>query len=124
LGCDSFDDGFTDCNLGFITGKWQIHYTATNGNCGPRSDETVIYTGGPGASSAGCSITTSLTTDDQCRIRSTSACPTTDDLGMEEWTSVLTQTAADQVEGRGTVQVNHTTLGNCRSTYDITITRL
>jgi len=27
-GCDSFDEEFTDCNLGTITGAWRIHPTA------------------------------------------------------------------------------------------------
>jgi len=51
-------------------------------------------------------------------------CATADDLGLQKWTWGLTQTAADQLEGSGTALVDHTTDGNCRSTYDLTITRL
>src|SRR5687768_6233258 len=109
LGCDSFDDAFRDCNISTITGTWRIQYTETSGDCGPLSDETMTYSGGVSAIAAECSTTASMSSDDVCRAQGTSDCPTADDLGVQHWTWSLKQTAADQVEGSGAVQVTHPT---------------
>jgi hypothetical protein len=124
LGCSSFDDTFTDCNLGTVTGTWRIHYAETSGNCGPLADETVMYNGNVTPTSAECGAFSSTSSPDQCRMRGTSECPTADELGVQKWNWGLTQTAADQIEGSGTVQVSGTTDGDCESTYDVTITKM
>jgi len=123
-GCSSFDGKFTECNLGTVSGAWQVHYTETSGNCGPISDDTLIYTGGVSAIAAECSLTTTTSLDGQCRMLGSSECRTKDDLAMQEWTWALTQTSVDQAKGNGKVRADHTTLGNCQSTYEITIRRL
>lgn len=37
--CSSADDVFTDCHIGELTGTWRTHYSETDGDCGPISDE-------------------------------------------------------------------------------------
>jgi hypothetical protein len=117
IGCGG-DEPFT-CALGNLTGTWRVHYVETDGNCGPVPDATVMMD-----SESGCTVESQQVSADKCRKDSTVTCPTTDGLGTTTNVTVLTQVAADRIEGTTTVQLDHWTLGSCRSTYDVTVTRL
>lgn len=111
-----------ECAIGQLTGTWRAQYVETNGTCGPIADETFIA--GVPDPSGQCTVTTSQVSSDRCRIDIAFNCPTTDGQGTVAWVVVLRQTSQTQLSGTGTVQVNHAVLGTCRSTYDITVTRL
>src|SRR5216684_2038592 len=117
-GCGG-SDHFT-CAIGSLTGTWRVHYDQTNGNCGPINDETVIA-GSPAP--ANCTIMTNQVSADHCRVDSAFTCPTADSRGSQAWVVTFTQTSNTQLAGSGTVQVNHPTLGTCRSTYNLTMTK-
>ena len=117
-------DDFSDCNLGSITGTWRTHYDETNGNCGAIPDETNISTSTTMPSDSACTVTTNVLSDDKCHLDRQFECPTTDGLGTQSWTSAITQTAAGRIEGSATVQLQHPSIGTCRSTYNVTITQL
>jgi hypothetical protein len=124
-GCGSDNDKDEDftCALGELTGTWRWHYDETDGNCGAIADETAIFQ--PGAAPPpGCQIDTQIVSSDKCRLDSAFTCPTADDMGVQGWTLVLHHVAADRLGGTGTAQLNHPTIGTCRSTYNITVTRL
>jgi hypothetical protein len=116
LGCGS-EEPFT-CALGELTGTWRAHYVETNGNCGSIPDATVMAN-----SESDCTVESQQVSADKCRKDSTVTCPTTDGLGTSSQVSVMTQVAADRIEGTTTVQIVHLT-GTCRSTYDLTVSRL
>lgn len=121
--CGAEDDKFTDCHIGELTGTWRTHYTETDGNCGPISDETGIFD--PNAPlPAGCTSQGSSVSANKCRGDIAVTCPTTDNNGTQAWVIVVTQTGPGSLKGTGTVQLNHATLGNCRSTYSMTLTKL
>jgi hypothetical protein len=122
-GCSSAgdqEDSFT-CTIGSLTGTWRTHYEETNGNCGPIPDETNVFK--PGPPDPACTVRTDKVSADRCRYDSDWTCPTTDKNGTQQWTVVMRQTAAGRLEGTGTVQLNHAT-GTCRSTYNMTVTKL
>jgi hypothetical protein len=118
-GCGGSDH--VTCAIGSLTGTWRLQYQETNGTCGPIPDETVIA-GAP--TGPACTTITQQISSDHCRIDTAFNCPTTDSLGTQAWTVTLTQTANTQLTGSGTVQVNHPTLGTCRSTYSLTMTKV
>jgi hypothetical protein len=118
LGCGG-DEPFTDCALGELTGAWRIHYAETDGNCGSIQDATVMAD-----TESGCTVESQQVSADKCRKDSTVTCPTVDGLGTTTQVSVFQQVAADRIEGTTTIQLVHSTLGNCRSTYDVTVARL
>lgn len=128
VGCGGTDSTTTDptpigysCSIGSLTGTWRFHYTETNGNCGPISDETGIL--GVGSGSSSCTTAYKRISADQCRMDAEFTCPTTDQQGTVSWVLVLEQVSNVQITGSGTVQGIHPA-GTCRSTYAITVTRL
>jgi hypothetical protein len=123
-GCNTVpnDENF-DCAVGKLSDTWSFHYDETSGTCGPISDETGVFE--PGTPSApGCKIASQMVASDKCKVDTTFTCPTADGQAVQNWTLTLNQVGEDRLTGTGTVQVNHPTLGNCRSTYSITVTRL
>jgi len=112
--------GSHDCAIGSLTGTWRLTYAQTDGNCGPISAETV-QAGTPGSPS--CSIASRQISPDKCRLDTSFTCPTTDNRGTQSWVAVLHQDSSTQLSGTGTVQVNHPA-GTCRSTYNLTMTKL
>jgi hypothetical protein len=119
--CGSSDDDNFTCVLGELTGTWRVHYDETNGSCGPLEDETGIF----GLEvPPGCDVQSRSISDDKCGADMAWACPTTDDLGTQQWVMVVEHTKQDRLSGTGTMQLVHPSLGTCRSTYAITITRL
>jgi hypothetical protein len=109
------------CAIGELTGAWLVHYVETNGNCGPLNDETVLA--GVPQTSSGCTVQSQQISTDKCTLDIQATCPTTDGLGTQTWVDALHQVSSTKLTGTGTVQVNHPTLGICRSTYNITITQ-
>jgi hypothetical protein len=114
--------GHVNCQIGSLTGTWRLVYSQVDGNCGPIPSETV-QAGTVGAASS-CVIQNQTISPDHCRIDSTFTCPTTDGQGTQAWTTVFHQDSDTSLSGTGTVQVNHPTLGTCRSTYNLTMTKL
>jgi hypothetical protein len=109
------------CALGELTGTWRIQYQEVNGDCGAIPDETSVFDPGTGS---GCTRDTRTISADKCRLDTSFSCPTADRLGTSAWGLVVRQTSETRLDGTGTVQVSHSTLGTCRSTYTITVTRL
>lgn len=125
FGCSADDDKFTDCHLGdgTVVGTWRTHYQETDGTCGPIPDETNIFD--PNAApQPGCTQSQAQVSADKCRVDLAWSCPTTDGNGTQSWVVVLTQTGPGTLKGTGTVQANHTSLGTCRSTYAMTLTKI
>jgi len=120
---DGDDEPFADCGIGTLSGSWRIQYAESGGECGAIPDETGVEapTASPGA---GCSVQSSTISEDNCELDRSFTCPTADGLGIGAWIVALRQVSDTRLEGTGTLQVNHSTLGACRSTYDITITKL
>jgi len=117
------DEAFTDCAIGELTGTWRTRYTETDGTCGPISDETTVFD--PNSEpSPGCTVTANNISADKCRAEFAFTCPTTDNQGTQSWTQVIDQTGSGTLEGTATVQLNHPSIVGCRSTYDLTISRL
>lgn len=119
--CGGGDDEPLACNLGDLTGTWRVTYAQKDGNCGPLPAETVSLAS---PSAAGCVEHSSSISSDRCRVEADETCPTGDGRGSQRWTVVLTQVEAARLTGSATVQGQHSTLGSCRSTYDITASRL
>ncbi len=123
-GCSSVaqPQDFT-CAVGKLAGTWRFHYVETSGSCGPIDDETGVFE--PGTPSApGCKINSQVISSDKCSVDTNFTCPTADGQATQAWTLALEQVAEDRLTGTGTVQLtNHPTLGSCRSTYTITVTR-
>jgi hypothetical protein len=120
-GCGGGSSSF-QCSIGSLTGTWRLHYDQTNGTCGTIADETFII--GALGSGAGCTSQAQTISSDHCRLDTAFTCPTTDSLGTQAWVISLTQNSPTQLGGSGTVQVNHPTLGTCRSTYNLTVTKI
>lgn len=112
------DPGFT-CSIDSLSGTWRVHYVENDGACGPISDETVLIS----TFGAGCTVHSRVVSSDRCRIDYSLMCPTVDNQGTSNWVVSLQQTSATHLVGSGTVQVVHP-VGVCRSTYDITATKL
>lgn len=127
LGCssgpDDAEEPFTDCAIGELTGAWRFRYAETDGNCGALADETVILEP-DGDPPDGCDLESVEISDDQCRMDQAFSCPLNDGQGEQSWVLVLKQMASEHLEGSGTLQASHPILGSCRSTYDITASRL
>jgi hypothetical protein len=123
-GCGAADDEpFTDCAIGELTGTWRIHYDETDGNCGPMPDETGIFD--PSSEMpAECSVQAKAISADKCRADLSWTCPTTDGKGTQKWVMVVRQRAATKLTGTATVQLDHSSLGSCRSSYAVTATQL
>jgi len=113
LGCGDFDD----CKIGELTGTWRINYKHLNGNCGRMADETVIM--GSSSGSTKCTIHHKKISADRCTLETSFTCPTTDAMGSSRWVIITKHVDHDRMEGTGTVQVTHSQLGSCRSTYDM-----
>lgn len=126
LACGSSDGSGEEpytCAIGELVGTWRWHYDETDGTCGQIPDETGIFD--PNAEPApGCTIASSSVSDDKCRSDTAFTCPTTDNLGDQSWVMVVHHSGAGLLTGTATVQINHSTLGTCRSTYDVTVTEL
>jgi hypothetical protein len=117
------DESFRDCGLGQLRGTWRIRYTETDGNCGPISDETAVFD--PDAPlPAGCTRQAQSVSADKCRMDLAWTCPTTDGAGKQAWVMVMLQRSHTRLEGTATVQLDHPSLGSCRSTYSLAITKL
>lgn len=113
------------CNIGNLSGAWRAHYVETNGTCGSISDETVIA--GSPAPSSNCTVQTAQVSSDRCKAEWAFTCPTTDGQGTVSWVVVLDQVSDSELKGSGTVQATDPALpppDTCRSTYDITVTKL
>jgi hypothetical protein len=124
-GCGGDDNPapFSDCHIGELSGTWRTHYAETNGNCGAIADETGIFN--PNAPPpAGVTIDAKQISSDKCRGDLAFTIATTDGQGSQSWVMVIHQTSATELQGTATLQLNHPTLGNCRSTYDVTVTQL
>lgn len=122
LSCGSEDERF-DCALGELTGTWRAQYAETNGSCGPIENETWILD--PGAElPSGCEVLHQAISDDRCRADMAWICPTVDNLGTQEWVTVLEHVRPTRIAGTGTVQLVHPSVGACRSTYAITLDAL
>jgi hypothetical protein len=122
-GASDEEDSFTDCALGELTGTWRFRYAETDGNCGPLPDETAVFD--PSAPlPAGCTRHSTAVAANKCRMDLAWECPTTDRAGTQAWVLVVHQKSHTKLEGTATVQVVHPTLGTCRSTYALTITKL
>jgi hypothetical protein len=121
--CSSSDSSeqFKNCAIGSLSGTWRTHYADSDGNCGTIPDETTAFGAPP---PAGCVVHSSAISADKCRMDLDSTCPLADGKGTQRWTLVLRQVAANRLEGTGTAQVNHPTLGTCRGTYSVTMSKL
>lgn len=113
------EEDFTECSIGQLTGTWRLHYREVNGNCGAIADETIMMS----AAEPTGTLTGAQISPDRCRMDIAFTAPTTDGQGTQTWTMVFHQTGPGQLEGTGTVQLNHY-MGTCRSTYDLTMSRL
>jgi hypothetical protein len=127
-GCSGADEPFRACSMGSLTGTWRISYRETNGDCGPIPDETVniaaASSGSTSSSGGGCRTLAYGISADKCRVEQSFTCPSNDNRGTQSWTIVIQQTGPTSVSGTATVQLTHSTLGACRSTYAMTWTRL
>ena len=117
------DEPFADCAIGELTGEWQTHYVEKSGECGAIPDE-MTSTDPSSPPRAGCSVQKSTVSTDKCQLDRSFTCPTADGLGIGAWIVAFRQVAETRLEGTGTAQINHSTLGACRSTYEITMTKL
>jgi hypothetical protein len=128
VGCSGADEPFRDCNMDSLSGTWRVSYRQTNGDCGPISDETVnisaASSGSSSSSGGGCRTLAYGISPNKCRVEQSFTCPTNDNRGTQSWTMVSQQTSPTSVSGTATVQLTHSTLGSCRSTYAMTWTRL
>lgn len=124
-GCSSSTNGDATfaCAFGELSGTWRVHYEETNGNCGTIADETVVLGAAPDPAAGSCTRAADVISQDKCRADEDFTCPTGDNRGTQHWIGTLHHTAADRVSGSLTVQVNHPSLGVCRSTYDVIWTR-
>lgn len=124
-GCSSstHGDGNFTCAFGELSGTWRVHYEETNGNCGAIADETVVLGTAPDPAAASCTRAADVISQDKCRADEDFTCPTADNRGTQHWIGTLHHTATDRVSGSLTVQVNHPSIGLCRSTYDVIWTR-
>lgn len=120
--CSSDDDKFA-CVLGEVSGTWRANYDELDGNCGSIASETTSLGSGKGGADP-CTYFTSEVSEDKCKLDFDYSCPTTDGKGTQRWTGATNQVAEDRMESSATMQIQHPTLGSCRSTYKITLTRL
>jgi len=114
-------EAFT-CGIGELTGTWHVHYEQADGNCGDIADETVIL-GADGQAAGACTVYASEISPDKCRLDRDFTCPTVDGAGAQHWVGTLRQTGSDRLEGPFTVQLDHRTVGTCRSTYNVLWTK-
>lgn len=103
-----------------MRGTWRLVYVETDGNCGPVNDE--IFSAGS-TSDSKCTTHSSSTSVDGCRADSDFTCPTLDGAGAQRWTGYLEIDSQTQASGVFAAQVTHAS-GACRSTYDVTATKL
>jgi hypothetical protein len=121
---DSSSNSALTCGLGTgsLTGTWRTHYTQTDGNCGAIPDETNMM--GSSSMPPGCTLAARNVSADNCHLSIDFTCPTSDNLGTQHWVVAYSQVSATEILATGTVQVSHATLGTCRSTYNVDITKL
>lgn len=121
VGCSGGDD--VDCSTYEPMGAWRMMYDETDGNCGSISDETAIF-GGDSSPDPSCSYGETYESEDRCTVDMSWTCPTTDGYGTQSWTFHLELVSETEIVGSATVQVQHPSVGTCRSTYDIRIVKL
>lgn len=125
VGCgDGGDDGgsFDDCAIGQLTGVWTLVYTEVDGDCGPIPTESGVMT--PGETEETCTYAHEYISPDRCRAELDFTCPLLDGSGgTQRWVMAFDQVDHDLLEGIGTLEANHPTLGYCRSTYNLDLFR-
>jgi hypothetical protein len=123
VACGGSDDPAVSplqCSLDDLSGTWRLHFAETNGTCGAIPDTTV--TSGV-ADTTACTVKKDVVSPDKCREEFDLVCPTDDLLGTVEFVGVLTQRSESVVSGSTTVTVTHPEV-TCRSTYDVSLTKL
>lgn len=120
-GCGGSDAPFADCDIGGLTGTWRFHYDETNGNCGAIADETVALSSSAPSS---CTTNSSSVSGDKCELQDDFTCPLTSGTGSQRWVEVIDQASATEMDGTATVQLVDDAGDTCRSTYNVTVTKL
>lgn len=124
MGCTTTTETF-ECRMGQLTGVWRIHYAEVNGDCGAIQDEQVALGSEATAKDAAkCVMHTNVIAPDKCSVEQDFTCPTSDKAGESRMIGKMRQTGEGSASGTYTLRVDHKTLGTCRSTYDVTWTKL
>ena len=124
-GCSGAAEPFRDCHMDSLSGTWRVAYRETNGNCGAISDEMVnTSAAASGSTASSCRSLSYGISSNKCRVEQSFTCPTTGGGGTQAWTLVNQQMSPTAISGTGTVQISDSVYGACRSTYELTWSKL
>lgn len=116
-GCGGSD---FECAIGELTGSWRLHYEETDGTCGAIADETALFDPA-GALPGNCVTNADNLSADRCEYDLDYTC--TEPTFTQRWVSHFEQIDEDFMRATATLTFTDAA-GSCRSTYDVTITKL